>query len=100
MRIELPVEFTARDSWGKLAGVARDISLGGMFVETTFPVAFGVAVFVDFMLPGLRTPILLSGTVRWTTSRGMGIQLGALGARETHAIVELVRKHRLSSEAT
>lgn len=42
--IEVPVEFTSRDSWEKVPGVSEDISLGGMFIETAFPAAFGVAV--------------------------------------------------------
>jgi type IV pilus assembly protein PilZ len=90
--IEVPVEFTSRDSWEKVPGVSKDISLGGMFIETAFPAAFGVAVFVGFTLPGHRKPMLVSGIVRWTSAGGMGVQFGSLGARETHAITELERE--------
>jgi hypothetical protein len=31
--IHLPLEFTTRDSWDTMPGIARDISLGGMFIE-------------------------------------------------------------------
>jgi hypothetical protein len=34
----------------------------------------------------------LSGTVRWTTKSGIGVQFGLLGARETHTITEIVRE--------
>jgi type IV pilus assembly protein PilZ len=91
-RVGLPVEFTARDSWQKLPGVALDISLGGMFVETSCPAAFGAAVWTGFTLPGHGEPLLVPGTVRWTSSRGMGVQFGLLGARETRAITETVRR--------
>ena len=91
--IEIPVVvFTASDSSVKVPGVTRDISLGGMFVETTFPAAFGVTVFVGFTLPGHGRAMLVSGTVRWTSKGGMGVQFGLLGARETHAISELACK--------
>ena len=89
--IGAPVEFTSRDSWEKVAAVARDISLGGMFIETAFPAAVGVAVLVGVTFPGHRKPMLLSGTVRWANASGMGVQFGLLGARETHAITEIER---------
>jgi hypothetical protein len=37
--------------------------------------------------------MLLPGTVRWTSERGVGIQFGLLGTQETHAITEIERKH-------
>ncbi len=93
LQVDVQVEFTPRDSWEKVPGVAKDISLGGMFIETAFPAGFGTAVLVGFTLPGLRKPLLVSGTVRWTSKSGMGVQFGPLGARETHAITEIQRKH-------
>lgn len=73
--------------------MGRDISLGGMFIETAIPAAFGVSVLVGFTLPGQRKPLLVSGTVRWTSNGGMGVQFGLLGARETHAITAIEREH-------
>jgi DNA-binding NarL/FixJ family response regulator len=35
--------------------------------------------------------LLVSGTVRWTSKSGMGLQFGLLGARETYAITEVER---------
>jgi|HubBroStandDraft_6_1064221.scaffolds.fasta_scaffold1264956_1 hypothetical protein len=89
--IDVPVEVTSRDSWKKAPGIAKDISLGGTFVETAFPATFGVSVLVGFTLPGEKA-MLLPGTVRWTSERGMGVQFGLLGAQETHAITEIERK--------
>jgi len=89
--IELRVEVTARDSGEKFPGVARDISLGGMFIETALPAPFGSAVLVDFSLPGESEPMLLPGTVRWTKAGAgaMGVQFGLLGARETFVITQI-----------
>jgi hypothetical protein len=78
----MPVEFASRDSWRFPA--SKDISLGGMLIDTTSPAAFGAAVFVGYTLPGHREPMLVLGTVRWTTKSGMGVQFGPLAARETH----------------
>ncbi len=91
MAIDVPVEFTTRGSLDKVPGVSKDISLGGMFIDTAFPAAFGAAVLVGFTLPG-HPPLLVSGTVRWTSGGGMGVQFGLIGARETYAITEIERQ--------
>ena len=91
--IDVPVHFTSKGSLDKIPGVSKDISLGGMFIDTAFPAPFGAAVLVGLTLPGQQAAVLLSGTVRWTSPSGMGVQFGLLGARETYAITELQRAH-------
>lgn len=73
-------------------GRAKDISIGGMFVETATPVEFNHPLTVYVTLPGQNAPFALPGTVRWTRPDGMGIQFGLIGARETHAITEVTDK--------
>jgi type IV pilus assembly protein PilZ len=90
--VDLPVEFAAKGSPQRFAGRATDLSLGGMFVETDQPLAFGAELIVHTHLPGLKAPVALPAVVRWTRSGdGMGLQFGLLGARETHAITELTK---------
>jgi hypothetical protein len=43
--------------------------------------------------------MLLPGIVRWTKQDGMGVQFRLLGARETHAITEIMRTSVWSSGA-
>jgi hypothetical protein len=87
----VPVEFRPRDSSRKVHGTAKDISLRGMFIETDLPAAVGATLVLGFTLPGHPKPMLVSGTVRWTSKVGMGVQFGLLGASETHAITETRR---------
>jgi len=89
--IHVALEFTKKDSQDRLSGVGKDISVGGMFIETSTPAAFGASIVVRARLPGHKDEMILPGVVRWTSAIGMGIQFGLLGARETHAITELVR---------
>jgi hypothetical protein len=87
------VEFSiAKGGGSRVTGQARDISLGGMFVVTDTPAPFGGDVTVTITLPGQRVPFTLPGIVRWVGNGGMGIQFKMLGARETHAITEVVRE--------
>jgi PilZ domain len=90
--IDVPVEFGARGSAERIAGRARDISLGGMFVESPTPFPFGADVMIHVTLPGQKTAFALPGVVRWLRgAEGMGVQFGLIGARETHAITELTK---------
>jgi Tfp pilus assembly protein PilZ len=97
--INIPIEFTLRDSWETASGIGKDISLGGMFIETEAPAPFGASVLVSVRLPSRREEMLLPGIVRWTKQDGMGVQFRLLGARETHAITEIMRTSVWSSGA-
>jgi type IV pilus assembly protein PilZ len=67
-----------------------DVSQGGMFISSKAVFAFGTEVTIVCLLPrleGARLPAI----VRWTKPGGFGVQFGLLGARETHALGQLVR---------
>jgi type IV pilus assembly protein PilZ len=91
--IDIAVEFGAKGSGQRRSGRAGDLSLGGMYVQTNDPLAFGVELVVHVLLPGQKAPFALPAIVRWTRpGQGMGVQFGLLGARETYAITELTSK--------
>lgn len=90
--IDLPVLFAVKGASSHAEGIGKDISIGGMFIETHEAAKFGAEVVVRVRL---RTPSSgeqdfdLPGVVRWVRDGGMGVQFGLLGALETHAITEL-----------
>jgi Tfp pilus assembly protein PilZ len=89
--LDMPVEFIGKGATERFAGRAKDISLGGMFIETSKPLPFSAEVTIHLTLPSQKTPFALPGVVRWNRDGGMGVQFGLIGARETHAITELTR---------
>ena len=91
--VDSPATFSVKGKPDKTTGLAKDISVGGMFIETTAPAGFGADVIVHVSLPGADTPVSLPGVVRWVRDGGMGVQFGLLGAIETHIITEIGRKH-------
>jgi len=91
--IRLPVRFRVAGGGEELAE-CRDVSVGGMFVETERPAPFGAAVEVVLRLPDMKTDATLAATVRWVSREGMGVQFGMMGARETHGLTELIRGRR------
>jgi type IV pilus assembly protein PilZ len=74
----------------RAVGACRDISLGGMFVETGAAPPYGTKLRLFFTLPELKQEITVESIVRWTKPDGMGVQFGVMGARETHALTQLL----------
>jgi type IV pilus assembly protein PilZ len=91
--IDSPASFSVKGRAEPLEGLAKDISVGGTFIETTTPAPFGSEVILHLTLPGSDAPTALPGVVRWIRDGGMGVQFGLLGAVETHLITEIGRKH-------
>jgi hypothetical protein len=85
--------FTTPEESEFIEAIGRDISLTGMFVETSMPVDFDSDVIVHVTLPNSDGESQISARVRWKTNEGMGLQFGSLSARETYLITEYVRKY-------
>ena len=75
----------------RVDATCHDISLGGLFIETNQPAPFGSEITVYLTLPGLKTEVVVKSRVRWTKPTGMGVQFGMMGARETHALTEMLK---------
>lgn len=92
-RVDLPIAF---DGVGRprTEALCRDLSLGGMFIETTTAVPFGEPIRLYVSLPGMPSESRIAAVVRWTKPEGLGVQFGAMGARETYALTELLAAKR------
>jgi hypothetical protein len=90
--LEIGVRFHLQTEAGiDIVGArARNISLGGMFIETDRPAPFRKALVLELALPGIAELARIECTVRWTSPEGMGVQFGVMGARETHGLVKLL----------
>ena len=91
-RVPFGANVTCEVSGGEaIQGRVKDISVGGMFIESEAPVAFGAQVTIVVRLPNTKAESRLPGVIRWFNPGGFGVQFGLLGARETHAISELFK---------
>ncbi len=88
--VKLPVRFKSVDGV-LVAGTTRDVSLGGIFIQTAQAIPYGVVAEFFLDLPALAEPACIQGTVRWSASTGMGVQFHVLRAKETWAINQLAR---------
>jgi Tfp pilus assembly protein PilZ len=92
-RVALEIEVSCeRRGLGAFMGKAKDISIGGMFIDSTEAVSFGTDITIVARLPGTKADVRLPGIVRWVKPGGFGVQFGLLGARETHAISEILKR--------
>lgn len=86
--LEVALELTEGE---QVVARGADIGLGGMFVKSTEPVAYGQHLVLHLWLPGADGPSRLPAIVRWVTEQGFGVQFGLLTARETHAIAGIIQ---------
>lgn len=91
-RVVIDTTLSCRRKDGStFTAMAKDISVGGMFVLSEQSLSFGEELSITIRLPGAKQDFVLPAVVRWTKPGGFGVQFGLLGARETHAISELMR---------
>jgi len=70
----------------------KDVSVGGMFLESAESPAFGTELTLVGLLPGAKKDLRLPAVVRWNKPGGFGVQFGLLGALETHVLSELMKE--------
>jgi hypothetical protein len=91
-RVPINVTVTCEQAGGpSFEAFAKDISVGGMFLQLEGPPAIGTELTIVAMLPGAKKVVRLPAIVRWVKPNGFGLQFGLLGAFETHVISELMR---------
>lgn len=66
--------------------VMTNISLGGASVSSEVKHAMGQRVHVSFMVPGTGHTIEIGSTVRWTDSKGLGLQFDGMRAQDVWAL--------------
>jgi uncharacterized protein (TIGR02266 family) len=72
-------------------GTTRNISLGGVFIESEQTLPFGARIVMKFRVPTQAQPIEVDGQVRWLELeegrlRGIGVRFEGLRARDVWAL--------------
>ena len=89
-RTDVRIEYKGE----KFAGLSRNISQGGMFIEIAKEFSIGTVLQVKFNLPTHNEPIVTQAQVRWVERKegsvtGMGVQFLRLKPIEIWAINQL-----------
>jgi len=70
---------------------SRNMSVGGVFIETAAPLPYGSTVQVSFRVPAIKEPIEIESQVRWVEkdggiTQGVGLQFQGLRAKHVWAL--------------
>jgi Tfp pilus assembly protein PilZ len=90
--LRLPVRVVYQERTG--AGESRNLSIGGMFIETPEPIPYGAQLQIVFSIPTHNQEIKTNAVVCWVerdsaTPAGIGVKFGALRAIEVWALNQL-----------
>lgn len=90
-RYERRVQIDFSHEGASFGGYTRNISLGGVFIETEQTLPFGARLTMKFKVPTQTEPIEVDGQVRWLEMddgrlRGLGVRFEGLRARDVWAL--------------
>jgi uncharacterized protein (TIGR02266 family) len=95
-RIDFEVDLTLESGHQFYTGFTKNISAGGLFIQTHATKPLGTELRVKFVLPGLDAPIEADAIVRWVRdigdSPGIGVQFRKLSATQQAAIDRFIEE--------
>ncbi len=69
-----------------------DISIGGVFIETSERVTVGESIVLNFTLPSLSQPLTLAGKIAWSGPQGFGVKFEGIPKPQGNTIKNYVEK--------
>jgi len=90
-RYERRVAIDVIHDGAAFSAYTRNISLGGVFIETESSLPFGAKLSLKFRIPTQTEVVEVDGQVRWVETedghvRGIGIRFDGLRARDVWAL--------------
>ncbi len=67
-----------------------DISIGGVFIETSERVPVGETITLNFTLPSLSQPFTMSGRIAWSGPQGFGVKFERIPNPQGNAIKKYI----------
>jgi len=85
----VPVRLVLPDR--TILAATRNVSVGGLLIDTMAAIALGTTIRLIFRLPALPADTETDAVVRWTQPHAIGVQFIALRALEVRALNQLLR---------
>jgi type IV pilus assembly protein PilZ len=103
--IQLLVDYKCEGHY--LFDFCRDLGTGGVFIETSNPLAHGSTVDLVFTLPDSKETLETKGRVIWVQSKvpgkdltpGMGVQFDNFDAKQRKVLEEFVARYHRRDES-
>jgi len=91
------VDYESQDTF--LYDYSRDLSEGGLFIQTDKPLAIGEVITLKFTLPNVDKVFEIAGIVRWTNPdsvegllKGMGVEFKDVCESDKKLIEDYVKE--------
>lgn len=80
----MPVKYSVQDR--RFKGYILDISLHGVFIETSDYFFSDQEIIMTFSVPNYQKPLTVTGKIVWSSQSGMGIKFSQLTPHQTKMI--------------
>ena len=84
------VDYATED--GNYRDFIQDISMGGLFIETSIPFLVGKEISLTFPLPSISKHIKIAGEIVRVTDQGIGIKF-IIGDQEQTDMIKTLLEH-------
>ena len=102
-KVNIPVKFTLvedkadteallEESKKELAAQTRNLSLGGIKIDSDQPIQEGSVLIFEISLPGVSQPVLVSGEVVWVEGNTSGLHFLEISDEDFDALRAYLNK--------
>ena len=89
-RVEERLDVELEVDGARHPAASRNVSTGGMFIETPLALKVGQRVKLKFAVPAQKDPIATEAEVRWVEQDGAGIRFIGLRVKDVWALGKLL----------
>ena len=89
-RVEERLSVELEIEGARHVAASRNVSTGGMFVETEQVLKVGQRIKLHFAVPAQKEPIVADAEVRWVESGGAGLRFLGLRVKDVWALGKLL----------
>jgi len=105
VQVNLLVDYKAGGTY--LFDFCKDLGTGGVFIQTTKPLATGSAIDLTFTIPDSKETLITKGTVIWVQdivpdredlTPGMGVQFQAFSNEQRRMLEDFVQRYQTARQ--
>ncbi len=93
VRVALALEVSFGTAWDAVCACSRDLSTGGMALQTSARLPPGSLLQLTVRIPGLDRPLEVAGEVAWSSTEAMGVAFRDVSPEAARTLRTLIASH-------